>query len=57
MPLYLVKLRREVEWESYYEAPNSGVAEDAAKLDARDGTIIDEQILVEEVQPATVMVD
>ncbi len=52
MPLYLVKLRREIEWEQVYEAPNLDVAIDEAKMEARHGEIIDEQIVAEEVVPA-----
>lgn len=57
MPLYLVKLRREIEWESYYEAPTPEVAIDLAKIDGRMGTIIDEQVIADEVQSAVGVVD
>lgn len=51
--LYLVKLRREIEFENAYEAPDAGVAEDLAKLECGvHGAVVDEQIIVEEVQPA-----
>ncbi len=54
MPMYIVKVRRLLEWENAFEAPDAGVAEDIAKLEARYGTIVDDQVIVEEVQPAGV---
>ncbi len=55
--LYLVKLRRELEWENYYEADNEGVAVDLAKLEAHHGFVTDEQVIVEQVEEALGWVD
>ena len=50
MPLYLVKVRQELEWEGPVEAPVEEVAIEVARMEARQhGTMIDEQYIVEEV--------
>lgn len=54
--MFLVKLRREIEFENVYEAPDEGVAVDLAKLEAHHGCITDEQVIVEELVAAE-MVD
>ncbi len=55
MPLYLVKVRQEIEWEDAYETPDVGVAEEMAAMDTRNhGTVVNTQVLVEEVQPVEV---
>lgn len=55
MQLYLVKVRQEIEWEDLQEAPNANVAEEMAVMDARShGTVVDTQVIVEEVQPVEV---
>ncbi len=55
MPLYLVKVRLDLEWECAYDSPDANVAEEEAYLEAqRYGTVVDRQAIVEEVQPVEV---
>lgn len=50
MPLYLVKVRMEMEWEGPVEAPEVEVAAEVGRMEARQhGNILDEQYIVEEV--------
>lgn len=55
MPLYLVKVRQEIEWEDFLEADNADLAEETARFEAqRSGTVVDCDAVVEEVQPVEV---
>lgn len=50
MHLYIVKLRRMVEWEQLYEAPNADTAAELARLEAHNGTVLDEWLDVDLVE-------
>jgi hypothetical protein len=55
MPLYLVKLRQEREFEIVVDAPDADVAQEVARMEAlRHSAVIDEQFIVEEVTESTV---
>lgn len=49
MPSFEVTLRRTIEWNDTYDAPTQLVAEDLARLEAIHGTIVDEQIITQQV--------
>lgn len=42
MQTYIVTLRRMMEWQQVYEAPNADTAAELARLEAHHGTITDE---------------
>jgi hypothetical protein len=50
MPFYIVTLRRTLEWEQLYEADNADIAADLARLEAHHGTIVGEDVIVEDVE-------
>ncbi len=49
MAHFLVTLRRTIEWQNEYTCDDQALAEDLAKQEAHHGTIVDEQIITEQV--------